>query len=235
MNVLSIDFDFFQNVALDVMQNCYPDGIDLPTEISNICWAANMAADTKHKIKNVTIDQPLFQDICKIISNQSDKTPVLISQSHVNIYDFIHTCIPINSRLHVINVDMHHDYFSNNPELDCGNWLKFIAKDYKNHKLSWITRPVALDAYGFDDEERIPINLDFTKIKNMKFDMIFLCRSDNWTPPHLDLYFEQLVNEMATHFENVLIENCVKEPRNINGIIETEMKIRQEILNGMEK
>lgn len=32
LNVLSIDFDYFQNVSKDVLMNCYPAGLDLSTE-----------------------------------------------------------------------------------------------------------------------------------------------------------------------------------------------------------
>ena len=31
LNVLSIDFDYFQNVSKDVLMNCYPAGLDLST------------------------------------------------------------------------------------------------------------------------------------------------------------------------------------------------------------
>ena len=37
LNVLSIDFDYFQNVSKDVLMNCYPAGLDLSTEL-NFCY-----------------------------------------------------------------------------------------------------------------------------------------------------------------------------------------------------
>ena len=39
LNVLSIDYDFFQTVDIDTLATCYPDGHDLPTEIANVIWA----------------------------------------------------------------------------------------------------------------------------------------------------------------------------------------------------
>ena len=39
LNVLSIDFDYFQKVSKDVLMNCYPDGLDLSTELSIFTWS----------------------------------------------------------------------------------------------------------------------------------------------------------------------------------------------------
>lgn len=45
LKVLSIDFDYFQNVNADTIRSCYPDGIDLPTELSTIVWSGYYAND----------------------------------------------------------------------------------------------------------------------------------------------------------------------------------------------
>lgn len=56
LKVLSVDFDYFQNVTVDTICNCYPDGIDLPTELSTIVWSGYYANDrTRDKLSSVTI------------------------------------------------------------------------------------------------------------------------------------------------------------------------------------
>ena len=36
LNVLSIDFDYFQNVSKDVLMNCYPAGLDYPLSYQSL-------------------------------------------------------------------------------------------------------------------------------------------------------------------------------------------------------
>ena len=39
LNVLSIDFDYFQKVSRDILLNDYPAGCDLSTELSIYTWS----------------------------------------------------------------------------------------------------------------------------------------------------------------------------------------------------
>ncbi len=56
-------------------------------------------------------------------------------------------------------------------------------------------------------------------LSDMQFDIVFLCRSDTWTPPHLDEGFNELVQTCINHFDKVIIEESVKEPRNITEFV----------------
>ena len=46
-----------------------------------------------------------------------------------------------------------------------------------------------------------------------EFDIIFLCRSDNWVPPHLDVVFGDIVDLLKDHFPNTVIHDDVDKPR----------------------
>jgi hypothetical protein len=110
--------------------------------------------------------------------------------------------------------------------MDCGNWVKFLLDKYPDTRLKWITRELSTYCYGFsnDDIKKMNIEYDFSSIENQTFDAIFLCRSDTWLPPHLDKYFDELANEhLVNHFFDVQIENCVKEPRDIQSLVETQL------------
>lgn len=52
-------------------------------------------------------------------------------------------------------------------------------------------------------------------IKDCKFDIIFLCRSDNWLPPHLDNEFQELVDFIVRKFKTIRIDPQVKKPREL--------------------
>jgi predicted O-methyltransferase YrrM len=51
-----------------------------------------------------------------------------------------------------------------------------------------------------------------------KFDLIFLCRSDTWTPPHLDPYFDELYQILTNNFEGGIIDPQITKPRDFEEI-----------------
>ncbi len=85
-------------------------------------------------------------------------------------------------------------------------------------QIVWIANEISEKIYGL---KNIPVKYDFSCIKNKKFDLIFLCRSDNWFPPHLDKYFVKLALIMKEHFQNIDIHDNVIIPRNIEKYSDT--------------
>lgn len=79
------------------------------------------------------------------------------------------------------------------------------------------------------------IRYNFNEIHDTQFDAIFLCRSDNWLPPHLDPYFNELVNLCGELFCEVLIEPNVKTPRDIEEYVERKQQIRKELQKNKDK
>ena len=188
LKVLSIDFDYFQKVSFDTLKTCYPDGIDLPTKLSTIVWSSYYAnPNTKKLLQSVSINKNQLDQLYALLSKQKSETPVCIANSHVHIYDFIHEYVnKLDAKTtSVVNIDMHHDLFNDNPEIDCGNWLMHIAKDFPDGKISWISNPISNKVYGLDNEFDNIIYHNIDKIKDNKYDIIFLCRSDNWLPPQI--------------------------------------------------
>lgn len=222
LNILSIDFDFFQNTTADIMSRCYPDGIDLPTSISRIVWSSYYATPTTLKdLNSVTIDQKNLDTLSVKLTGCKTDIPVMITNSHVKIYDFIHGLMLKNNllKLNVTNIDMHNDMINNNYELDCGNWLKFISDDYDT-SITWIAKPASFEMYGLDKTAFNMIKTDLTDIDPQTIDAIFLCRSDAWLPPHLDIHFDQLKAFISKRFSDVSIEADVASPRNITKLAE---------------
>lgn len=88
-SVLSIDFDFFQDVNEDIIK-IYPDGIDLSSELSSIVWSTRYA-DPRQKILMEKI-KPLYKELKilkDILQKQSPFAKVLVSRTHLDIYQFI--------------------------------------------------------------------------------------------------------------------------------------------------
>lgn len=240
MKVLSIDYDYFQKVSIETIKKHYPDGVDLPTKITEITWSSHYANPYSAKpLKAVEVNWEELETMQDILDNQRTDLPVLITNSHVHIYDFIHEHCK-TEKLFLTNVDMHHDMFNDNPKLDCGNWIKHIQNDYgeENVGLRWISNPISCEVFGFGENERnmeckgqkvFPTSV--SDISDIQFDLVFLCRSDTWTPPHLDVGFEVLVETCVEHFDKVLIEESVKTPRDIRELVKQQKEFYSSIIN----
>lgn len=222
--ILSIDFDYFQDVDRDTVINFYPDGIDLPYPLTTAVWTS---VYSKHnpgyqKIQDVKINQKLFQDAFDIIGRQDFDTPVVIQQSHIGIWNEIEERCVRGQKVFLAHIDFHHDFMNDNEKrgiVDCGNWLYFLTHLYHT-KLLWFTRKTSLECYKIKPEE-LPAFLDdlsYVSMLSQKFDFIYICRSDPWTPPHLDADFDKLVQFCQTTFVNVDIQDSVQQPRDMEEI-----------------
>lgn len=231
LKILSIDFDYFQNVNPFTLQYCYPDGIDLPTAISSIVWAGHYAnPKTKKLLDDVTILENELNELRHVLHHNIQNTaPVMITNSHVHIYDFIHeACENMGAdTVNILNIDMHHDIYNQSETLDCGNWVRHIMSDFKDAHLSWIANPVSFQMYEMDDYLQQIVMKSIKKIRHCKFDAVFLCRSDNWFVPHLDNHFHELVQLIASKFPHTIIESSVEQPRNIQKYIQQLTQVRQ--------
>lgn len=224
--VLSLDYDYFQKVSVETMQMCYPDGLDAPSSLSAMIWSTHYAnRDTEKALNGVSINQDEIELCKKILTGISLATdrsaPILIANSHRHIYDFITDRMDESgcTRLALTNADMHHDMFNNNERLDCGNWVKHITEKYPTN-FRWIANKVSAEMYGFDDETseykgalQKLVGTTLADANDMPYDAVFLCRSDQWLPPHLDDEFGKLVDFIKDNFENVLVEKDIMKPR----------------------
>ena len=202
LRVLSIDWDFFQIVDKKTLMMSYPDGVDLGGEISQFVWQQYYSNPFhKDRLSAVTIDKKkLHQLENALYLNAMDHLPdAMICNSHKNIYDFIiNRCSKDGySKINIDHLDMHHDMVNSNKELDCGNWISHLKEKYPTH-VTWIANPISKSVYNLDEEDKFDIiREDLVELVNRRWDLVFLCRSDSWTPPHLDKYFVDLANFLS--------------------------------------
>ena len=216
MKILSIDFDYFQDIPdAKNISLYYPDGVDHPTYLSEIIWGSKYAFHKKEIEQTMIREDELFV-LENMLLAQNEKIPVLITQSHKHIYDFVNEHKDDN--LTIMNADLHHDIINNNKCVDCGNWAGHLIKENEGANFLWITHPLSKEVYGFTEQDSDVFDTitlsGLSKVKNEKFDAVFLCRSDNWFPPHLDKYFVETVSLIKDKFDNVILEKDVDKPRN---------------------
>lgn len=226
LKVLSIDFDYFQQVSAETLVRDYPDGHDFDTDLSTFIWATHYATpETEKRLKAVKIDKKHFNEMIDIINSQNPFTPNMIVNSHIHIYDFIIEHMKGYNKCSIVNIDMHHDMFNDNKNLDCGNWVSHIKKAIPDCNITWIANTVSDEVFGL---KNLPVKYDFETIKDKEFDIIFLCRSDIWTAPHLDKYFDELVNVMRSHFIASTLDEQILKPRDMDEYIQVRKQIDAE-------
>lgn len=224
--ILSIDFDYFLKITKEAVRS-FPDGVDCSTELSTLIWASYYLGGTQaNLVRSVGILEEELECLKRILKKQSPDTPVMIANSHVHVYDFVHDYVSEDEKLSLVNIDMHHDFTNNNKHLDCGNWISYLLDEYKM-KLRWIANPISIEMFGLDKEVKedkalrnvLSLNLATLEEKEEKYDGIFLCRSDMWTPPHLDSVFHSLCDTIADHFNSVVMEQDIRKCRDYESVI----------------
>lgn len=236
--VLSIDFDVFQTFPNIDTLNAMPDGIDLSPRLSDIVWATRYAyTDPTCKLEQIKFDQKnashVLQEMQKHIAPD---TNAMITNSHVHIYDFImkHFNTQKHTGILLDHLDMHHDMFNENPELDCGNWIGHLKKQTKLI-INWYPNQISPKAYGLDDDDAIMkhIHTEPYHAVSSYYDCIFICRSDPWFAPHLDHYFHDYFQIYKHILPNLRAEQRIMEPRDLTTDIEL-MKTSQHNFNRKE-
>ena len=154
LRVLSIDFDVFAVLPDTRYLTLYPDGIDLSTELSCIVWAPHYAHQIPNlNIRQITCNQEMLKDTLQLIhSGCKPNTPVMMTNSHVHIYDWIvqHLDKTKHKGIMLTHLDMHHDFFNENPKLDCGNWVSHVKQAMPKTKVEWVANPITKEMYGLD-------------------------------------------------------------------------------------
>lgn len=222
MRVLSIDFDYFP-VCTRENYDSFPDGIEQNPQLSEVIWATKyLFADGVDKIQ---LNREELQKVKRIIERNSDKAKkvkgrkyakAMVTLSHTQAYYFITSHIEDAEEIEIVNLDAHHDLFNKNPDLDCGNWLGFLREELKEKvKIKWVTNQVNLELYGFGDTDIG--RLFYTTIDDIAdtdYDLIFLCRSDSWLPPHFDNDFIDLADFIGESIEESFLDWRVFRKRN---------------------
>lgn len=228
VNVLSIDFTVFQDVDIDTIKTCYPDGTSLSTNMSRFVWSSYYAnPTTSDRLKAVKLNEALIESLkTKLKSCNNKSIPIVISTNHKDIYEFARN-LAIENDTVIINMthaDMYHDMLNNNYDIDNGNWLKFLQDEF-DVRTTWINNPVTKSIYNFNKPELNSLATDFNRVNFEDIDAIFICRNDSLLPPHLDTEFEKLIQFICDEFKNVKGEAAIKKPRSMLELIDNQTKL----------
>lgn len=211
--VLSIDWDYLIDATTKERMTMFPDGGSeaLPVMLQDIVWSSRYGENEKlEKIKVDTKALELLKEF--ILKTCSKSTFCTVYDSHKYCFDEILSRLHYNQPIEVVNVDYHHDLYENDflNEIDCGNWVNglFYTNLYRNlraeDKYHWIHRD---DSDMLSEPKRCVETSTIeglSTLEGIQFDLLFICRSSVWSPPHLDkefIEFYQWVNKCVTNTE----------------------------------
>lgn len=192
LNVLSIDWDYFIDASASDRLMLFPDGgnENLSNSIQDIIWMGRYNNEDLAAVKSDSTAVRLVKSILK-----KTDARYMIVDSHKYAYDFIVDNMNeyCKDSLNLVNIDFHHDVYENGSDVDCGNWLAKIIEIYKEgSSFTWVGREDSDVSYRDD------IGLEFTTslevVSEYAWDIVFICRSGMWSPPHLDERFRSMFN-----------------------------------------
>lgn len=237
--ILSVDWDYFVKATAAERFMLFPDGgnENISPELQLFIWNSRYAYNPQ--IRDISVLRFDYEAMHSIIDKFGEKyrysevsaphREVLVTISHKWAYDFIKQRTRSSETFEVYNVDFHHDmyhYRLSSDEVNCGNWVNKLLDIRPNMKYHWIKREDS-DENSIGD---VPVACDINtmqEIKDLDFDYIFICRSDCWSPPHLDNYFETLW-VFLRKFMPVEIETAVMKCRKLDTPTEAEARFGAE-------
>lgn len=141
-----------------------------------------------------------------------------IADSHVHAYHFFAKDDPADF---VVNFDAHHDFYSENkltganvhlapdgpltpmPFLNCGNWATALYDRWASTQFLQV-----YPDWKKPDSEVEPRRAtqrttwsEWAGLRGVQVRNVFLCRSPEWSPPHLDSLFLDLTHQLTWHWE----------------------------------
>lgn len=229
LNVLSIDWDYFIKADMKQRIRLFPDNGNekLPFSVRDVVWISRYSEVPLEKIK---LDKPS----CNMLSDvfQAGCKKAMIVDSHRYAYKFIDDYMDTDySGINLINVDFHHDCYIGGEEVDAGNWLRSLIKKYRrmDNSFTWVARQDSgMDALK---EHPLPIEIsyDINIISKYDWDLIFFCKSEMWSPPHLDIKFRELALTLKDISPSVLYEEDVDRNRYSEEFKQQMEMLRQQI------
>lgn len=235
LNVLSIDWDYFVDASMEDRVRLFPDGgnENIPTVLGNFIWTSRYVVP---KLKNdVGVDKPAIRKIKKIMKmNCNHVSKVMVMDSHKYAYDFIvDYCNNYKyDSLNLVNIDFHHDIYDNGLEVDCGNWLRKLINNFSNtdSEFTWVMREDSDLGNYFTDECKLEKTTSLDIADNYVWDIVFICKSSMWSPPHLDVEFKNTFKNFCESM-NYEIEERVFTDRykEIKPKISEEIELRRKM------
>jgi hypothetical protein len=191
--ILSIDWDYFMVKTKKQVIRC-PDGgnENLPGSVSDFIWLNCYSGSPE--LLDIKTNIASMRALGRTLKLNKGYSKFKVAKSHADIYPFI--CENIDDPFEpitIVNIDEHHDFYDHIDELNCGNWAWHVFDNFELKKFIWYQNDHASIVGKPPKEPCIEIIRDdnLRGIQDCFYDMVFICKSLPWSPPHLDKNFEK--------------------------------------------
>ena len=222
LNVLSIDWDYFVDADAIERSKRFPD---IPNEkylpvLQDTIWTSRYAEDDS--LLNIGV-KPVAYSVADALEEMEDIPLVVVCDSHKWAYTFTVQRLQEtgNKQINLLNLDFHHDCRGDIKELDCGNWVSVLMSEYRG-KWRWVGWK---DSYktGKPRNLKFLTGFDMSMIMDIQWDLVFICRSNMWSPPHLDDVFtdvfQPVTDRRYCHIQKGIWDSRYERlTENINGL-----------------
>lgn len=192
ISILSVDFDYFLDVSSEERDMYFPPGSEeIPKEKIASMWEERYRQYPELSKIGVINEYYLLKNFLHTLNLNPEN--LYKSDTHKDIKRILHK-IPKNKQLYIVNIDYHHDYYHyyrGEDNYNCGNWLRRVVEERPDTKVKWIRRK---DSQLISLEGMFPFEntTDIKSVFKENFDFVFICKSPEWSPPHLNNKFEEL-------------------------------------------
>lgn len=232
--ILSIDWDYFM-VKNKKQAMYYPDGGNecLPESILDFIWLNCYAG--LPELLDIKTNLASMRILGRTLKLNKDYAKFKVTKSHAAIYPFI--CENMDDLLEpitIVNIDEHHDFYNHIEELNCGNWAWHVLDNFNLKKFVWYQNDHASIVGEPPKEPCIEIIRDdnLRYIQDCFYDMIFICKSLPWSPPHLDKNFERFLKDkipLSAYLEGVYNGTFDDRFKKIKPTMNSYMEILKQI------
>lgn len=228
LRVLSIDWDYFVKASMVERMTMFPDGgnENMAKVLRDIVWAGRYVTPDLEKVGVKDSTVAFTEDLMKSLKAHTPAATWVVD-SHSVLYSVVKDTYKRlrKNKIELVNIDFHHDVYGQDYDVNCGNWLRVLDHELENmdNHYTWVGHADS-DMEAWEDMEQGDHNGSMTFITDLnsidlvgtKWDVVFLCRSDMWSPPHLDDNFIELADFVIgtlAHEANVQGQPCVLESR----------------------
>ena len=205
IRVLSLDWDWFFSYGEDgTLERLLPDPLyeECSREIITEIWASRYLWQTEGKTAfDLAVSQEKLRRIHSLLESLPHGMEAAVAESHLSLYPFLKSIYP-DADFDIIQYDHHHDLCPvRNGTPDSGSWAAALMAEGRLHSFLWVGNPSSVtDCGGTPVLARYPSKVRFTtdpKAIDGAFDVLFLCRSLIWAPPHADREFRRLLRKIT--------------------------------------
>lgn len=207
LRILTVDWDYFIDADSVYRAFNFPDcpNEKYPQDLQNIIWAQKyMDTKSKHCMLNIGLKEstePFFKGLADLINRK--EVPLYISDSHKYIYGLVKRHLIEGANVELVNVDEHHDCFTfidNTGPVNCANWGRLLCSEYDRtrFKYQWVANEDSetQSIGGIDVAKELNFEYGFELPDPSTFDIVHICRSGMWSPPHLDCKFISYITSL---------------------------------------